>query len=771
MDRPPHDDAPDPYLGFSLRSVTWGYRHIIEQAIEDLFRRGALGPGREETTRTFFGMLRCADGLHFDEVLKEFVLALNPRTLWILDLPGTFADVTQLGRDFAEARVYFGRTYFQTLGRGGFGDSPAQLRRLITELRSLRQVDDELAIAFLKSYRRLIDRLSPDEITAYLAEARRVFFGNRVTGLRFMEGMLKSSEQTLERLTRECRFDHVAHALQRLIKALSGRRVNVCELADLDADYLLVRRPGLVCSFDSVYVPNRIREFADRSHNRAWYRLLGVVAAATFCEDTFAPLHGRPGFTSCEALVGPETLHLNLFQIIEFLRTVRRLRQRWPGARRLIEFGIDVQRRAQEPSPARAMLLDLLEGNAPTPLAGRILELADRCRSARQTAEAVRALQPGPLLDDCPGLGRVPLGTLLFLPDPLFPLEPSPPPAESLVADLATPRQPRPRDRDAQPSGNPATRTGSDQAQPDESPDQPIDAVPACFVYDEWSQPENDYYRDYCCVREHRPHAASPRGLDENAAAEAARVRRVFELIKPQLAQREKYLADGDLIDHDRLLGYLVQRRREPAPKVDFFQRLAVNRRDLAVLILLDVSGSTSKQAGAQRVIEIEQQAAVILGQGLDGLGDRFAVCGFSGSGRENCEFFIYKEFEQPWNPDARRRVLAARPLSSTRIGAALRHAGYRLARVDARQRLILLITDGQPTDQGYDPTTRYAQHDVRMACEENRRNGIHTFCVSAEENSRADMAIMFPAQRFAILSDIRQLPHLLPRAYLRMTT
>jgi len=171
-----------------------------------------------------------------------------------------------------------------------------------------------------------------------------------------------------------------------------------------------------------------------------------------------------------------------------------------------------------------------------------------------------------------------------------------------------------------------------------------------------------------------------------------------------------------------------------------------------------------------EKTIEIEKRAALILGQGLATLGDRFAICGFSGNGRKMCEFFVFKGFDDPWNRASMANVLSAYPLSSTRIGAALRHAGYRLSLIEAKQRLIILITDGKPMDTEYDPHTRYAQHDVRMACEENKRKYIYTFCVSTDENSRADMEIMFPDRRFAILSDIRHLPRVLPRLYIKMT-
>jgi nitric oxide reductase activation protein len=207
---------------------------------------------------------------------------------------------------------------------------------------------------------------------------------------------------------------------------------------------------------------------------------------------------------------------------------------------------------------------------------------------------------------------------------------------------------------------------------------------------------------------------------------------------------------------------------------VRFYEKPHIRHRDLAVLLLLDVSGSTGETlegppSHAEKVLDVEKQAAVILGQGLWSLGDRFAVCGFSSNGPQRCDFLEFKGFDDDW-PESIGRILSAWPRSSTRIGPALRHAGWLLSRQPHRQRLILLVTDGKPQDQGYDPNTRYAQHDVRMACEENTRKDIHTFAISTEENSLADMEIMFPRRRFVILPSIDQLPRILPKLYLRLT-
>ena len=214
-----------------------------------------------------------------------------------------------------------------------------------------------------------------------------------------------------------------------------------------------------------------------------------------------------------------------------------------------------------------------------------------------------------------------------------------------------------------------------------------------------------------------------------------------------------------------------MQRRNEPSPRVDFYEKPRINRRDLAVLILLDASGSTGESADEhEKIIDVEKRAALVLGQGLHTIGDRFAICGFNSNGRENCVYAVYKDFAETWDDRAMQRLMGATPANSTRIGPALRHSGSRLGREPARQRLIILVTDGRPMDTGYDPNTRYAQHDVRIACEENARDGIHTFAITTEENSVADMEIMFPGRRFAILPDIRALPKILPRLYTRLT-
>jgi len=395
--------------------------------------------------------------------------------------------------------------------------------------------------------------------------------------------------------------------------------------------------------------------------------------------------------------------------------------------------------------------------------------LADNCVNCFDTVrkldepwtEGVRAAYPA--------LDLRLIRPMSFLSDFLFPVSFSDPFVDQTVADLKDAiHEHRPRaGKDGLSKA--LEHTGNSAETPNNKP--AAETIKAAFLYDEWDFQQNEYHPAWCCVHQKRVEPAECFQSKADWIEDARKVRTIFERIKPDIARREKHLADGDTINQDLLVAHVVDRYVEPCPAVRFYEKPIINHRDLAVLILLDISGSTGKQLDAQvKVLDVEKQAGVILGQGLAVLGDRFAVCGFNSNGREQCEYLVFKDFADPWSDKAIGQVLAAWPQSSTRIGPALRHSGHLLSLQPARRRLILLVTDGKPMDQGYDPATRYAQHDVRMACEEITRQDIRTFAISTEENSLADMEIMFPRHLFAILPDIRRLPEILPRLYIRMT-
>ncbi len=760
----------DPYRGFNLKSVCWGYRDIFQKTIEGLFDQGLLGEERQEVTQRFFGFLKNADQHCYDHVLKEFLCAITPRTRWLLDLPGIFTDVVETGRLFAEAKLYFGIGYFRLFGEERLGDTPAKIRHALTIARRLLEIDGELAYAFLRGCRALTDRLKPDEIERFIEEGLRIYTGNHSGGYKFMAAESKAAENIIRMLTQECRLQDEKESLTNLIHALTSVDVEIDDFSKLDSDDLIEYGSRMITMYRWLYLPARFRHFSTSERNRDWYRLCVVAAASMLAEGTFASVHGHPEYETGRDLAGDDPARVTLFCILEYLRGLRCARRRWPGSRRLITLGLETEFSVRPPESASESFFEDAAREEPQTKAGRRLaEASDSLINVFDTVRFLDSPEGKRLLSDFPELGKNLMRPYSFLPDLLFPGRVHNPPPGSMIADMKEQADSKSkREGKESEEEEAASPAGADTGETGE--EEEADAVPARFWYPEWNQMEGEYYENWCGVA---PMTAGTRGggeIPSRLSETAKRVRRVFERLKPDLTRNERRLETGDYINMERLIDYRVNSRIDADPRIDFYEKPLITRRDLAVLILMDVSGSTSETTGKEKVLEIEKHAALILGQGLSVLGDRFAVGGFSSNGREQCEYYLFKDFSDSWNDDTRSNIMGAYPRNSTRMGAALRHSGYLLSKVEAKQRLILLVTDGKPMDAGYDPESRYAQHDVRMACEENEKQSIATFAITTVENSLADMEIMFPHKRFAILPDISRLPDVLPRMYLKIT-
>ncbi len=781
---------------FSLRSVCWGYRDAFSKAIEDLYEKHLLGPKQEQITRRFFETLKNAERDFFDHVLHEFLKALNPKTQWIMSLPSVFSDVTEMGIRFAESKLYYGTVFFRILGEGAMGRNPEEIRNLMRFLKRLWEVDGELAFAFLKGYMSYLDRLTGPEIDQYITAGIDVFNKNRRSGIRFMEGTLKSSHSTVDALSKECRLEDIIDQLTRLVRALAGRDIEISDIGSLDTDALILRGSRVVCLFRWLYLPSRIRRFEEKRANYNLFLLMAVSAAGMLCENSFPQIHGHSEYPDCRSLVGEDTLNVNLLQILEYVRVLARIRRNWPGASSLIRWGIYNEFDSNPPlSSAEELFYTVMQpelvqarNSENDEMRNSILEWADRSNGIFESASMIRECVKAEtwireIVKAFPDLEHTPIRPITFLPDFLYPGEVSSPRQNHVVVDLEQQARQRkrsdssqsPLDEDdgkkitTQQHGATAAKNKQSKSNVDQSSQVP--EIETRHIYDEWSQQDNDYFRDHCILRERSTPWGPKSPLPKDFALQVKKTRRIFEYLKPSVVTKQKHLREGDVINPDLLIEYLISKSREPSPKIEFYEKPHINRRDLAVLILLDVSGSTGNGTEKIQILELEKYAALVLGQGLHSLGDRFSICGFSGQGRENCEFYIFKGFDEQWDTATMSKMLRAKPRSSTRIGVALRHAGSRLAQQEARQRLIVLITDGKPMDSGYDSTTRYAQYDIRMACEENRKQGIHTFAISTEENTRADMQIMFSRGRFAILPDLSSPPRILPTLYLKITT
>jgi len=105
----------------------------------------------------------------------------------------------------------------------------------------------------------------------------------------------------------------------------------------------------------------------------------------------------------------------------------------------------------------------------------------------------------------------------------------------------------------------------------------------------------------------------------------------------------------------------------------------------------------------------------------------------------------------------------------STRFGAALRHASSLLAEQRCEQRLLLLLTDGEPHDIDIHDR-RYLIEDAQRSVREAAREGVRAFCVSLDAAADPYLKEIFGAGGFRVLDRVEALPEVLPSVVLRLT-
>ncbi len=318
-----------------------------------------------------------------------------------------------------------------------------------------------------------------------------------------------------------------------------------------------------------------------------------------------------------------------------------------------------------------------------------------------------------------------------------------------------------------------------DTARPEQAEASEIAAIEAAllqpYLYDEWDYLIGVDRPGWCTLIEKPPQPGDPRTIDEVLGRNDETVRRLTSMIKAvqmQRPQRLKKQFEGDRLDLDACIGATIDLRTGRAPDPRVHQRLGRNSRDLAVLVLLDLSQSTNDwvPAAGTSVLNLAREATALVAHAMDDLGDNFAIHGFDSNGRHEIEYYRFKDFDQPYDEQARARLAGMKGQLSTRMGTALRHAGHFLRQRRAAHRLILLLTDGEPHDIDVHDR-QYLIFDTKRAVEDQRRYGIATFCLSLDPAADEYVTRIFGARNFMVLDHLRRLPEKLPALYLRLTS
>lgn len=170
---------------------------------------------------------------------------------------------------------------------------------------------------------------------------------------------------------------------------------------------------------------------------------------------------------------------------------------------------------------------------------------------------------------------------------------------------------------------------------------------------------------------------------------------------------------------------------------------------DIAVAVLVDESGSMSS---CDR-ITVARATSIILYDFCKSLNIPISILGHTSFGGE-VELYSYADFNSIDGND-KYRIMDMCSRGCNRDGMALRYTAEKLMKRNESVKLLIIISDGQPSDSGYGG--RNAELDLRQIKEEYTRKGITLFAAAIGDDKETIERIY--KDGFLDISDLNKMP------------
>ncbi len=278
------------------------------------------------------------------------------------------------------------------------------------------------------------------------------------------------------------------------------------------------------------------------------------------------------------------------------------------------------------------------------------------------------------------------------------------------------------------------------------------------ILYDEWDCFKNKYRKDYAKLY--------PESL---ALYDTGYYHDTIKQNQTLLLQLRKMLANmnnrrteqrlqmqGREIDIDMATDRFAEIVSKQTPSERVYISDKKLEKDLAVLLLIDISLSSDSYVDGNRIIDVARQTAILFGEILDEYHIDFSIQGFYSQTRNCLSYITVKDFGEKWNK-ARYKIGAMQPAGYTRIGAALRHSGALMQQRDSKNKWVILLSDGKPNDfDRYEG--KYGVHDVKQALRELNQNHINNYALAIESSARYYLPQMFGRNHYQVVSSPKEL-------------
>lgn len=286
------------------------------------------------------------------------------------------------------------------------------------------------------------------------------------------------------------------------------------------------------------------------------------------------------------------------------------------------------------------------------------------------------------------------------------------------------------------------------------------------FMYPEWNQSKLGYQEKHCRLWENN--------LNENTLGTETDARQVQDEIKkkyrhqislwqskinnflnePLWLRKQK---DGSELDIDSIINHLIQIKNNKNSDERFYAIKKNQVKDLTLLFLLDQSLSTDSWVDNQRVMDVILDSLSMAGIIFDQVLTEVLIAGTSSSTRKRIEYTVFKGFKESWFEFFKRRHLIESK-GYTRLGPGIRHSTELLRKQKSRKKILILLTDGKPTDlDRYEGV--HGVMDIHHAVLEAECQGIYVHALTIESSAKDYFKKMF--HHYSILNH----PHKFPEA------
>ena len=287
-------------------------------------------------------------------------------------------------------------------------------------------------------------------------------------------------------------------------------------------------------------------------------------------------------------------------------------------------------------------------------------------------------------------------------------------------------------------------------------------------LYDEWDYRRKAWRRDWCHLYETDSAAGDLAWVQQTRQRNAhliRNIRRRFESLRGEDRIHRRQL-EGEDLDLDAQVEAHADRKSgvEPSPRLFCHRRRS--ERSLAVMFMVDMSGSTKGW-----INDAERESLVLLCEAIESLGDRYAIYGFSGWTRTRCDIYRIKEFAARYDAATQARIAGIEAKDYTRMGVAVRHLSTLLAAQPARHKLLVTLSDGRPDDYGDEYRGHYGIEDTRRALHEARAQGIRSYCVTIDRHGADYLPQLYGPAHYTVIDDAKKLPQKLAEIYRKLTS